>query len=123
MTPAIGEFREPIGATQVEVVGAQQADIHRALREGSFDLGLVNYLEGDDKPPELETTTLLRGRRSSACGPTARSPRAMTSPDDLQSEPLIVMRSGYVMHRYVHRLLAGRSRRSPTPPTAPRWAS
>ncbi len=25
---------------------------------------------------------------------------------DLRSEPLIVMRSGYVMHRYVHRLLA-----------------
>ncbi len=44
------------------MVGAQQADIHRALLEGSFDLGLVNYLEGDDKPPELETTTLLRGR-------------------------------------------------------------
>jgi DNA-binding transcriptional LysR family regulator len=28
--------------------------------------------------------------------------------DDLLTEPLIGMRSGYVMHRYVHRLLGGR---------------
>lgn len=29
--------------------------------------------------------------------------------DDLLSQPLVVMRSGYLMHRYVHRLLHGRS--------------
>ena len=62
LTPAIREFREAHRGTQVEVVGAQQADIHRAILEGSFDLGLVNYLAGDDRPPELDTTTLLRGR-------------------------------------------------------------
>jgi hypothetical protein len=28
---------------------------------------------------------------------------------DFLSEPLIVMRSGYVMHRYLHRLLEGRT--------------
>ena len=44
------------------MVGAQQAEIHRALLEGSFDLGLVNYLGGDDLPPDFETTELLRGR-------------------------------------------------------------
>ena len=27
-----------------------------------MDLGLVNYLEGDDMPPEFESTELLRGR-------------------------------------------------------------
>lgn len=44
------------------MIGAQQADIHRGLLEGAFDLGLVNYLQGDDLPPGLETTELLRGR-------------------------------------------------------------
>ena len=58
LAPAIREFREANRGTQVEVVVAQQADIHRAILEGSFDLGLVNYLEGDDRPPELDTTTL-----------------------------------------------------------------
>lgn len=107
VAPAIREFREANRGTQVEVVGAQQADIHRALLEGSFDLGLVNYLEGDDKPPELETTTLLRGRPV-VCMRTdsALAARETVHAADLQSEPLIVMRSGYVMHRYVHRLLA-----------------
>jgi DNA-binding transcriptional LysR family regulator len=107
VAPAIREFRETNGGTQVEVVGAQQADIHRAILEGSFDLGLVNYLEGDDKPPDLETTTLLRGRPvvcMRADSPLAA--RDTVSVADLRSEPLIVMRSGYLMHRYVHRLLA-----------------
>jgi DNA-binding transcriptional LysR family regulator len=62
LSPAIREFREIHSSTQVEVVGAQQDQIHRALLEGGLDLGLVNHLEGDDKPPELDTTTLLRGR-------------------------------------------------------------
>ena len=107
VAPAIREFRAANGGTQVEVVGAQQADIHRGILEGSFDLGLVNYLDGDDKPPELETTTLLRGRPV-VCMRTDSplAARETVHAADLQSEPLIVMRSGYVMHRYVHRLLA-----------------
>jgi DNA-binding transcriptional LysR family regulator len=98
VAPAIREFREANGGTQVEVVGAQQADIHRGLLEGSFDLGLVNY---------LETTTLLRGRPVVCM--RSDSPLAARETVDaagLRSEPLIVMRSGYVMHRFVHRLLA-----------------
>ena len=31
------------------------------------------------------------------------------STDDLLSEPMILMRAGYLMHRYVHRLLDGRT--------------
>jgi DNA-binding transcriptional LysR family regulator len=106
VTPAIKQFRETHTDTQVEIIGAQQAEIHRALLEGSLDLGLVNYLEGDDKPPELETTLLLRGHpvvcmRSDS--PLAA--RDAVTVGDLHSEPLIVMRSGYLMNRYVHRLL------------------
>jgi DNA-binding transcriptional LysR family regulator len=106
LTSAIRQFRETHRATQVEVIGAQQDQIHRALLEGSFDLGLVNYLEGDDKPPELDTTTLLRGRPVVCMRPDSPlAARDAVRVSDLRSEPLIVMRSGYVMHRYIHRLL------------------
>jgi DNA-binding transcriptional LysR family regulator len=106
LTPAIRQFRESHPSTQVEVIGAQQAGIHRALLEGSFDLGLVNYLEGDDRPPELETTPLLRGRGVVCMRPDSPlAQRAAITVSDLRDETLIAMRSGYVMHRYVHRLL------------------
>lgn len=110
LMPVVREFRTEHPLTQVEVVGAQQSDIHRALLEGGFDLGLVNHLEGDDMPAEFESVELLRGRPVvclRADSPLAA--RAEVSTDELLTEPLIAMRSGYVMHRYVHRLLEGRS--------------
>jgi DNA-binding transcriptional LysR family regulator len=106
LAPTIRQFRETHSSTQVEVIGAQQDQIHRAILEGGFDLGLVNYLEGDDKPPELDTTTLLRGRPVVCMrhdSPLAARDAVRVS--DLRAESLIVMRSGYVMHRYIHRLL------------------
>ncbi|MDR6978990.1 DNA-binding transcriptional LysR family regulator [Streptomyces sp. 3330] len=109
LIPAVREFRAAHPVTQVEVVGAQQTDIHRTLLEGGFDLGLVNHLEGDDEPAELESTELLRGRPVVCVRPDSPLARAPSvSVDDLLGVPLIGMRSGYVMHRYVHRLLAGR---------------
>lgn len=110
LVPTIREFRASHPVTQVEVVAGQQAEIHRALLEGSLDLGLVNYLQGDDIPPDFQTTELLRGRPVVCVRPD--SPLAALSSvgvADLLAESLIVMRSGYVMHRYVHRLLAGRT--------------
>ncbi|MGW6518702.1 LysR family transcriptional regulator [Streptomyces sp. NPDC054950] len=109
LIPVVREFRAAHPVTQVEVVGAQQTDIHRTLLEGGFDLGLVNHLEGDDVPAEFESTELLRGRPVVCMRPD--SPLACApsvSVDDLLDVPLIGMRSGYVMHRYVHRLLDGR---------------
>lgn len=108
LAPVIKRFRQSHPLTQVEVIGALQADIHRGLLEGSFDLGLVNYLDGDDMPPELETTPLLRGRAVAvlrADSPLAQLAAVPTA--GLLAEPLIVMRPGYVMHRYLHRLLGG----------------
>ncbi|WP_176954907.1 LysR family transcriptional regulator [Streptomyces prasinopilosus] len=110
LMPVVREFRAGHPLTQVEVVGAQQSDIHRSLLEGGFDLGLVNHLEGDDMPAEFESVELLRGRPVvclRADSPLAA--RTEVSADELLTEPLIAMRSGYVMHRYVHRLLEGRS--------------
>ena len=108
LAPAIRQFRETHPATQVEVVGGLQADIQRGLLEGNTDLGLVNVLEGDDLSPELSTTSLLSGH-AVVClrpdSPLASRPRVTAG--DLRSVTLIGMRSGYVMHRYLHRLLAG----------------
>ncbi|MFH8750435.1 LysR family transcriptional regulator [Streptomyces rimosus] len=110
LVPAVREFRAAHPLTQVEVVTAQQDTIQQGLMEGGFDLGLVNYLRGDDLPPGLHTTELLRGRPVACVRPD--SPLAAlesVTVADLLAEPLIVMRSGYVMHRYVHRLLRGRT--------------
>jgi DNA-binding transcriptional LysR family regulator len=109
LVPAVREFRAAHPVTQVEVVGAQQAEIHRALAEGGFDLGLVNHLDGDDVPAGFESTRLLCGRPVVCLRPDSPlASRDAVSVDDLLAEPLIAMRTGYVMHRYVHRLLAGR---------------
>ncbi|MFE5242919.1 MULTISPECIES: LysR family transcriptional regulator [unclassified Streptomyces] len=110
LVPAVRAFRETHPMTQVEVVGAQQDDIHRSLLEGGFDLGLVNYLEGDDLPPDFRTTELLRGRAVVCVRPDSPlAARETVRVDDLLAVPLVVMRAGYVMHRYMHRLLDGRT--------------
>ena len=110
LVPTLREFHADHPLTQAEVIGAQQAEIHRSLLEGSLDLGLVNYLRGDDVPPDFHTTELLRGRPVVCLRPD--SPLAELSEvrvTDLLEQPLIVMRAGYVMHRFVHRLLNGRA--------------
>lgn len=110
LIPVLREFRATHPLTQVEVVGARQTEIQRGLAEGGFDLGLVNHLEGDDLPAGFEATELLRGRPV-VCVRPDRPLAALheVSVDDLLTQPLIAMRTGYVMHRYVHRLLAGRT--------------
>src|ERR1700734_3747207 len=108
VTPAIRQFRETHRATQVEIITAQQDEIHRAILAGGFDLGLVNYLEGDDMPPGLGSTTLLRGRPAVCMRPdNALASLTAVRASDLHTEPLIVMRSGYLMHRFIHRLTQG----------------
>jgi DNA-binding transcriptional LysR family regulator len=111
LIPTVREFRAAHPLTQVEVVGAQQTEIHRALSEGGLDLGLVNHLDGDDLPADFETTELLRGRPVVCLRPDSplASLDAVSATDLLDGgEALIAMRSGYVMHRYLHRLLEGR---------------
>jgi DNA-binding transcriptional LysR family regulator len=106
VAPVIRRFREMHTSTQVEVFGGVHAEVQRGLLEGSSDLGLVNYLDGDDMPPELETTPLLSGRPVVCMRPDSPL-AALESVDasELRSAPLIIMRAGYVMHRFLHRLL------------------
>ena len=105
LAPVVQEFREHHPRTQVEIVAAQEKEIHLALHDGALDLGLVNYLAGDDAWPQLETTTLIRGRAVACMG--AGSPladHAEVTIAELLTQPLIVMRPGYVMRRFIHRL-------------------
>ncbi|MGC0335729.1 LysR family transcriptional regulator [Streptomyces sp. SLBN-8D4] len=109
LIPAVEDFRAAHPVTQVEVVGAQQTEIQRGLAEGGFDLGLVNHLDGDDTPAGFEFTRLLHGRPVVCLRPDSPlAARARVPVDDLLAQPLIAMRTGYVMHRFVHRLLDGR---------------
>jgi DNA-binding transcriptional LysR family regulator len=109
LAPTIHAFRDSHPSTQVEILTAQQTGIHRSLLEGSMDLGLVNYLDGDDMPPEFESTELLRGHPVVCLRPDDELAGAATVRSaDLWDRPLIAMRAGYVMHRYVMRLLDGR---------------
>lgn len=110
VSPAIQDFRAAHPATRVEVIAAQGDAIHRGLAEGSLDLGLVNLLSGDDPAPELESVELLRAAPVVCMRPDdPLAAGGAVTVADLLTRPLIAMRSGYVMHRYVHRLLQGRS--------------
>ena len=50
LAPALRDLHARHGSAGVEVVNAQQAEIHQGLAEGTLDLGLVNVLPGDDVP-------------------------------------------------------------------------
>ncbi|MCX6400846.1 MAG: LysR family transcriptional regulator [Propionibacteriales bacterium] len=104
LVPAVKAFQERHPGTTVEVLTLQQAQIDEALAEGTLDLGLVNVLDGDDAPIGLDGIDLLVGR------PVAVLPagheltaRPKVTIDELRLERFVMMRAGYVMHRYVHR--------------------
>jgi DNA-binding transcriptional LysR family regulator len=112
LTPAIAAFRLEHPDTQVEIIGAQEEEIHRGLREGTFDLGLVTRLPGDDVPPELDSSVLISSPPVVCLRPDdPLAAQESVSVEDLLRSPLIVMRAGYLMHRYLHRLLSERGAR------------
>ena len=103
--PAVRAFQAAHDGAAVEVRNLQQDEIHLSLSAGTLDLGLVNLLDGDDVPPDLEPTPLLAGRPAAvlpAGHPLAA--RAEVTADDLRAERFIAMRSGYLMYRFAHRL-------------------
>ncbi|HEV3046479.1 MAG TPA: LysR family transcriptional regulator [Solirubrobacteraceae bacterium] len=109
LTATIRAFRESHPTTQVEVELVQQQRLHRSLLEGGHDLGLVNYLDGDEQTPELHTVELLRGQPVVCIhGDSPLAEHPTVTPRQLAAEPLIAMRAGYAMHRYLARLLGER---------------
>lgn len=108
LAPALLDLRVRHGSGGVEVVNAQQSEIHQRLAEGTLDLGLINVLPGDDVPIGLVATELIHGQPV-AC---LRTDHPLTSGDQvtvaqLRDEPFVAMRPGYVMRRFAHRLFEG----------------
>ena len=105
LVPAVSAFNRTHPGTTVEVLNMQQADIQLGLAEGSLDLGLVNELVGDDPPVDLVGTDLFLGRPVVVLpGGHHLSQREAVTTDDLRQERFVAMRSGYLMHRFAHRL-------------------
>jgi DNA-binding transcriptional LysR family regulator len=105
LLPALRAFQAERPSSTVEIRNLQQDNIYLKVAEGTLDLGLVNLLEGDDVPPELERIPLVTGR------PVAVMPadhslaaRPGVTADDLRCEQFVAMRAGYLMHRFAHRL-------------------
>jgi DNA-binding transcriptional LysR family regulator len=105
LAPSIRDFREVHPTTTVEVANLQQAEIHQGLLEGTLDLGLVNELEGDDPPSDLASTGLVHGKPVVVL-PAGHELASLEELgiDDLRRQPFVAMRSGYLMHRFAHRL-------------------
>lgn len=105
LIPSLVALRESHPATTVEVLDMLQSEIQVGLEEGSLDLGLVNMLDGDDLPISIQGTPLLRGRPVAVLPAGHRyADQSSISVEDLRAEPYVMMRSGYVMHRFAHRL-------------------
>ena len=105
LVPAVRTFQERHPGTTVEVLTLQQAQIDEGLSEGSLDLGLVNVLHGDDTPVDLTDTDLLVGRPVAVLPKGHRlAGQTHVSIEDLRPERFVMMRAGYLMHRYVHRV-------------------
>ena len=110
LVPAVQDFRHSHPGTGVEVVSTQQSEIFLGLAEGSLDLGLVNVLPGDDVPPHLSSRELVHGHPV-VCLRTDHplAAREAVTVEELRDEPFILMRAGYLMHRFTHRLFDGRT--------------
>lgn len=104
LLPALAEFRATNRQVTVEVRHLQQAQIFTELSEGSLDIGLVNLLDGDEVPSDLDQTELLRGKPIVLL-PAEHRLNELTeiAVDDLAGEPFVLMRLGYLMNRFVHR--------------------
>jgi DNA-binding transcriptional LysR family regulator len=105
VAPAIRAFQDRRRTTVVEVLDLPHRQVVDRVLEGALDLGLVNLLEGDDLPPELQSTALVRGRPVVVLpGRHRLTARAEITVDELRGERFVAMRSGYVMHRFTQRL-------------------
>ena len=105
LLPAVRRHRRAQPGATVEIRNLQQQEIHTLLVEGTLDLGLVNLLGGDDVPPDLVGVPLLRGRPVAVMAPDhPLAGRQRVGTDDLRRHAFVGMRSGYLMHRFAHRL-------------------
>jgi len=105
LAPALRAFQELHPQAGVEIVDIFPEEIRIGLEEGSLDLGLVNLLEGDDAPATVASHTLVTGRPVVVLpGGHPLVDRARIGVDELRAERFVMMRAGYLMNRFAHRL-------------------
>lgn len=105
LLPALHAFQAEHPSSIVEVCNLQQDDIYRQIAEGTLEVGLVNLLDGDDVPPELDVTVLVVGRPVAVI-PAAHPLAGRDEVDaaELRDQHFVAMRAGYLMNRFAHRL-------------------
>jgi DNA-binding transcriptional LysR family regulator len=105
LLPAIRGYQGTRPGATVEISNLQQEQIERSLAESGLDLGLVNLLSGDDVSPDLVGVPLAHGRPVAVL-PADHPLTALdeVAADDLRGHPFVGMRTGYLMHRFAHRL-------------------
>lgn len=109
LTPVLRELRDTAPTLSVEVLALQQTAIDEGLAEGTLDLGLVNVLDGDDPGEDLVGTHLVAGRPVVVLPAGHRlADHKEIDVEDLRAEPYVMMRVGYLMHRFAHRLFGSR---------------
>ena len=96
LAPALRDLHAHHGSGGVEVINAQQAEIHQGLAEGTLDLGpgqrarRATTSRRDWSPASSSTAS-----RSRACAPTTPWPRRdELTVDHLRAEPFVAMRPG-----------------------------
>jgi DNA-binding transcriptional LysR family regulator len=109
VAPSIRQFQDARPSAGVEVLDLQQREIEQGISEGALDLGLVNMLPGDETPATLTATVLVHGTPVVVLpGDHPLVTRDAISADDLRAHRFVAMRSGYLMHRFAHRLFGSR---------------
>ena len=113
VAPAILAVQRTRRNASVEVVDLGHGGVVAGVSEGSLDLGLVNLLVGDEPPPDVDATVLVRGQVVVLMpGDHPLADQASVTVEDLRAERFVAMRPGYVMHRFAEHLFGDR------PPTA-----
>jgi DNA-binding transcriptional LysR family regulator len=121
LLPALRAFQAECPCSTVEILNLQQDDIYLRLAEGTLDVGLVNLLEGDDVPPELEPIPLIAGRPVAvipAGHPLATRPAL--SVDELRDHHFVAMRARPLRDDRTAVTMAAVRRRQNRTPTAVR---
>ncbi|MCW2784567.1 MAG: LysR family transcriptional regulator [Marmoricola sp.] len=105
LLPVLEAFQVDFPGVSVEIRTLQTDQIHQDLLDGALDLGIINLLDGDDVAPELAAIELLRGSPVAVL-PTGHplAEQEQVTVEELRAERFVAMRSGYLMHRFAHRL-------------------
>lgn len=108
---ALRAFNNSYPGIQTRITETGSVNIMRQVSEGHYDLGVVARFEDEpEKRDELEFSDLLKCRIV-LCAPRGHHllDRERVSITDVADEPLILFRSGYLMHDLILKLFGRRN--------------